>query len=85
MIPGPNRGEIRLVKAEVPSITGQEYSINLPEMKKLQSLTLYENTGTDISVLGKLSSLQTVYLREYGNQKITDWSPLDHVPNVTRK
>ena len=57
----------------------------LREMHNLQSLTLYESTVTDISVLGTLSSLQTVNIREYGNAKITDWSPVDHVPNVTRE
>ena len=54
-------------------------------MQELQSLTLYESTVTDISVLRNLTKLQTLYVREYGDQKITDWSPVDHVPNVTKE
>ena len=66
----------------VPALSDLSF---LSEMKDLQSLTLYESTVTDISVLRNLSNLQTVSIREYGDQKISDWSPVEHVPNVTKE
>ena len=39
---------------------------------------------TDISPLRDLTNLQNLLITEYGDQKITDWSPVDHVPNVTK-
>ena len=63
----------------VPALSDLSF---LSRMKDLQSLTLYESTVTDISVLQNLSNLQTVSIREYGDRKISDWSPVEHVPNV---
>ena len=65
----------------VPAVSDLSF---LNGMDQLQSLTLYESTVTDISPLRSLNNLQTLSIREYG-EKITDWSPVDHVPNVTKE
>ena len=54
------------------------------QLTELQSLALYERNITDISPLRDLTNLQNLLITEYGDQKITDWSPVDHVPNVTK-
>ena len=54
------------------------------QLTELQSLALYERNITDISPLRDLTNLQNLLITEYGVQKITDWSPVDHVPNVTK-
>ena len=54
------------------------------QLSNLQSLALYERNITDISPLRNLTNLQNLLVTEYGSQKITDWSPVDHVPNVTK-
>ena len=54
------------------------------QLTELQSLALYERNITDISPLRDLANLQNLLITEYGVQKITDWSPVDHVPNVTK-
>ena len=56
----------------------------LGKLTNLQSLTLTERGVTDISALANLTNLQSLEIREYGNAKITDWSPVAHVPNVTK-
>ena len=53
------------------------------QLTELQSLALYERNITDISPLRDLTNLQNLLITEYGVQKITDWSPVDHVPSVT--
>ena len=55
------------------------------QLSNLQSLALYERNITDISPLRNLSHLQNLLIAEYGDQKITDWSPVDHVPSVTKE
>ena len=54
------------------------------QLTELQSLALYERNITDISPLRDLTNLQNLLITEYGDQKITDWSPVEHVPNVTK-
>ena len=54
------------------------------QLSNLQSLALYERNITNISPLQNLSNLQNLLIAEYGDQKITDWSPVEHVPNVTK-
>ena len=54
------------------------------QLSNLQSLALYERNITDISPLRNLTNLQNLLITEYGDKKITDWSPVDHVPNVTK-
>ena len=47
----------------------------------------YSGTGsgiTDISALANLTNLQSLEIREYGEAKISDWSPVAHVPNLTK-
>ena len=56
----------------------------ISQLTELQSLALYERNITDISPLRDLTNLQNLLITEYGDQKITDWSPVDHVPNVTK-
>ena len=55
------------------------------QLSNLQSLALYERNITNIAPLQNLSHLQNLLIAEYGDQKITDWSPVDHVPNVTKE
>lgn len=56
----------------------------LGKLTNLQTLTLTERGVTDISALKNLTNLQTLEIREYGNAKISDWSPVAHVPNVSK-
>ena len=56
----------------------------LEGMDALRSITLYVNNVTDISPLGKVKNLQSLYISNPGVHQITDWSPVDHVPNVTK-
>ena len=56
----------------------------LGKLTNLQSLTLTERGVTDISALKNLTNLQSLEIREYGEAKISDWSPVAHVPNVTK-
>ena len=54
------------------------------QLTDLQSLALYERNITDISPLRDLTNLQNLLITEYGDQKITDWSPVEHVPNLIK-
>ncbi len=56
----------------------------LGKLTNLQTLTLTERGVTDISALKNLTNLQTLEIREYGDAKISDWSPVAHVPNVSK-
>ena len=56
----------------------------LGKLTNLQSLSLTERGVTDISALANLTNLQSLEIREYGNAKINDWSPVAHVPNLTK-
>lgn len=55
----------------------------LGKLENLQTLTLTVRDVTDISPLANLKNLKSAEVRCYGQAKITDWSALDHVPNVT--
>ena len=39
---------------------------------------------TDLSPLRELTNLQTADIRAYGDAEITDWSPVEHVPNLIK-
>ena len=56
----------------------------LGKLTNLQSLSLTERGVTDISALANLTNLQSLEIRESGNAKISDWSPVAHVPNLTK-
>ena len=62
-----------------PSLTDLTH---IGQLINLQSLALYERNITDISPLRDLANLQNLSITEYGEQKITDWSPVAHIPNV---
>ena len=65
----------------VPSLVNLSALSNLTN---LQNLDLTVSDVVDISPLRNLTNLQSVTISEYGSQKITDWSPVEHVPNVTK-
>ena len=56
----------------------------LSSLSNLQNLDLKVSNVVDISPLRNLTNLKSVTISEYGMQRITDWSPVDHVPNVTK-
>ena len=56
----------------------------LSKLQDLQSLTINSRSITDLSPLRELTNLQTADIRAYGDAEITDWSPVEHVPNLIR-
>nr|WP_325186624.1 protein kinase [uncultured Oscillibacter sp.] len=59
----------------------------LGNLVNLTDLTIMEWGVRDISPLRNLTKLQNLTIGECGGylgNKITDWSPVDHVPNVTK-
>ena len=56
----------------------------LSSLSNLQNLDLKVSNVVDISPLRNLTNLKSVTISEYGMQRITDWSPVDHVPNMTK-
>ena len=56
----------------------------LSKLQNLQSLTINSRSITDLSPLRELTNLQTADIRAYGDAEITDWSPVEHVPNLIR-
>ena len=83
-----------LTKLNVLSITAQSYYdspnpsvTNLSALENLQDLRTLELDFTnvsDISPLRNLKNLQSVTIYSGGHTTVTDWSPVDHVPNVTK-
>ncbi|WP_419013130.1 protein kinase domain-containing protein [Dysosmobacter sp.] len=83
-----------LTKLQVLSITAQGYYdspypsvINLSALENLQDLRTLELNFTnvsDISPLRDLKNLQSVAIYSGGHTTVSDWSPVDHVPNVTK-
>ena len=83
-----------LTKLNVLSITAQSYYdspnpsvTNLSALENLQDLRTLELDFTnvsDISPLRNLKNLQSVSIYSGGHTTVTDWSPVDHVPNVTK-
>ena len=56
----------------------------LSKLQDLQSLTINSRSITDLSPLRELTNLQTADIRAYGDAEITDWSPVEHVPNLIK-
>ena len=56
----------------------------LSKLQDLQSLTINSRSITDLSPLRELKNLQTADIRAYGDAEITDWSPVEHVPNLIK-
>ena len=56
----------------------------LSKLQNLQSLTINSRSITDLSPLRELTNLQTADIRAYGDAEITDWSPVEHVPNLIK-
>ena len=56
----------------------------LAKLQNLQSLTINSRSITDLSPLRELTNLQTADIRAYGSVEITDWSPVEHVPNLIK-
>lgn len=83
-----------LTKLNVLSITAQCYYdspnpsvTNLSALENLQDLRTLELDFTnvsDISPLRNLKNLQSVTIYSSGHTTVTDWSPVDHVPSVTK-
>ena len=56
----------------------------LSGMTELRELTLNVTNVSDISPLRELTKLQSVTVYSSGRNQVTDWSPVDHVPNLTK-
>ena len=56
----------------------------LGNLTDLRNLVLHIDNITDLSPLRNLKKLQTLEVSTGNQETITDWSPVDHVPNVTK-
>ena len=56
----------------------------LANLQNLRELTINSRSITDLSPLRNLTDLQTADIRAYGSVEITDWSPVEHVPNLIK-
>lgn len=65
----------------VPSVTNLTA---LEGLENLRSLTLQFRNVSDISPLRNLKNLQSITIYDGGSIRITDWSPVDHVPVVNK-
>ena len=56
----------------------------MENLQDLRTLELDFTNVSDISPLRNLKNLQSVTIYSGGHTTVTDWSPVEHVPNVTK-
>ncbi len=77
--------KLQHLEMEIHSNSSGPAATNLSALRNLtdlRNLVLHVDNITDLSPLRNLKKLQTLEVSTGNQEAITDWSPVDHVPNV---